>query len=71
MSAAPALASPIVTPAKGVTAASEAVAPPCVPEIVGATAGSMSVTVVALSVAAVPALLASFSVNVVVADVFG
>ena len=39
-----ALRSPIVTPEKGFTAASLAVAVECVPDIVGATAGSVSVT---------------------------
>ena len=50
---APAFVSPIVTPVNGLTAASNVVCVACVPAIVGATAASVSVTVVALSLAAV------------------
>ena len=50
----PLLASPIVTPANGVTGASKVVAVVCVPVIVGTTAASLSTTVVALLLALVP-----------------
>ena len=58
---------------KGLDGASEVVVwPETVPEIVGATAGSVSITLVALSTTgAPPALLRSLSVNVVVEDALG
>jgi phosphohistidine swiveling domain-containing protein len=49
VSVAPLLVSPIVTPENGLTGASEVVVwPATVPVMVGATAGSLSMTVVAL-----------------------
>ena len=73
VSVAATLASPIVTPANGEGGVLELVVwPPAVPEMVGATAGSMSVTVVVeLMVGVAYTLLASLSVNVVVVVVFG
>src|SRR5579871_4138054 len=69
-SVAPPLRSAMVTPAKGFTAASEFVVwPETVPAIVGATVGSLSVTLVALSVVAVAeALLLSLRAKVVVEE---
>src|ERR1700689_1487153 len=69
VSLAPALRSPIVTPANGEIAASLAVVCPAAgPVIVGATAPSTSITVVVpLTVGVVNALDTSLSVNVVVA----
>ncbi len=73
MSVAPTLASPTVACANGLIGISEVVVwPDDVPAMVGATAGSMSVTLVVLStIGPPPALLWSLSVKVVGEDVLG
>jgi hypothetical protein len=53
VSVAPLLVSPIVTPENGLTAASEVALVVCVPVMVGAAAGPLSMTVVALLTVAV------------------
>ena len=72
VSVALALGSPTVTAENGSTGASDVVCWPPVPLIVGATAASVSVTVVVSLVVGVPkALLLSLSVKVVVGDAVG
>ena len=73
VSLASALASAIVTPENGSSGASaEVVCPPCVPETLGATAGSWLITEAVSSTAGVAsALLTSRSAKIVFDVVFG